>query len=272
MTKKVTDKGNKHKNKKKYTKNTICVIICSILLFIALGFLLYRWSRPFYKVESRVDAVKKKDKEVSRDVTGWVRVQGTDIDYPIIYSAGEEVKGDYSFAWSNQKESFVAERKVLLGHNILNLSSTPMTTNEKFSGFEELLSFLYPKFIKNNKYIQYTVDGEDYIYKIFAISFVNTDDGDINTYYMDKDAKKKYIKQVKKDSYFDFDVDVDSNDGIITLATCTRFFGPKAGYSFRIDGRLVRNGEILLNYGFKEKENYNKIKKILKGDETSEKA
>ena len=253
MTKKGTKKINNHKNKKKYTKYTICVIICSILLLIALGFLFYRWTRPFYKIEPRVDAVKKKDKEVKKDVTGWVRVQGTDIDYPIIYSAGEQVKGDYSFSWSNQKESFVAERKVLLGHNILNLSSTPMTTNKKFSGFEELLSFLYPEFIKNNKYIQYTVDGEDYVYKIFAISFVKTNDGYINTYYMDKNEKKKYIQQVKKESYFDFGVDVDSNDGIITLATCTRFFGPKAGYSFRIDARRVRNGEVMSNYDFKEK-------------------
>ena len=268
----MTKKTVTHKNKKKYTKRLMCVIICSVLLIFTLVFLLYRLVQPFYKVESRVDDVKKKDKELEEEVIGWVKVQGTHIDYPIIYSTGQEVDGDYGYSWSGQKSSNLTSRKVLLGHNILNLSSTPRTTNEMFSGFEETLSFLYPDFVEKNKYIQYTVNGEDYLYKIFAVSFVETDSGDIYTNYMDKNDLKKYIKRVKKESYFDFDVDVDDNDGIITLATCTRFFGAVSGYSFRIDGRLVRNGEIVSNYDFKVKKNYNKIKEILKGDEANEKA
>ena len=265
-------KKNKHKNKKKYTNKKICAIICSVFLLIILVFLLYKVVTPFYKIEPRIDDIKKKDKKIDKDVTGWVRVQGTKIDYPIIYSAAKDVEGSYGYSWSIQKDSNLTSRKVLFGHNILNLSSTPRTTNKFFSGFEETLSFLYPDFIKDNKYIQYTVDGEDYLYKIFAVSFVKNAKGNIYTTYMSKSDLKQYIKKAKEDSYFDFDVDVNDNDGIITLATCTRFFGPRAGYSFRIDGRRVRNGELITNYGFKEKKNYNKIKKILKGDETSEKA
>ena len=264
-------KAKSSKKEKKYTNKKNYVIICSVLLIFALVFLLYRLVQPFYKVESRVNDVKKEDKKLDEEVIGWVKVQGTHIDYPIIYSTGQEIEGDYGYSWSGQKSSNLTSRKVLLGHNILNLSSTPRTTNKIFSGFEETLSFLYPDFVEKNKYIQYTVDGEDYLYKIFAVSFVETDSGDIYRNYMDKDDLKKYVKKVKKESYFDFDVDIDDDDGIITLATCTRFFGAVSGYSFRIDGRLVRNGEMISNYSFKENKNYNKIKKILKGDETSEK-
>lgn len=262
------------KEKKSFSNNKICVIICSVLLLIALVFLLYRLVKPFYKVESRVGNFAKEENNRSEKMIGWIKVQGTNIDYPVILEGTEkDIMADlkYKWAWTNQATTEITNRPIILGHNILNLSSHPSIANKNHSGFEQLLSFVYPSFLKDNKYIQYTVGGKDYLYKIFSVTFTTPDISHPFENYFKKEDLQSYIKRSKEDSYFDFDVDVADNDAIITLVTCTRFFGG-TGYSFKIDARLVRNGEIISNYGFKEKKNYNKIKEILKGDEANEKA
>ena len=78
--------------------------------------------------------------------------------------------------------------------------------------------------------------------------------------------KQKYIKKVKKNSYFDLNVSVDTNDKLLTLVTCTRFFGDNTDYSFVVDARMVRKNELISNYSLKEQKNYDKIKEIMKGD------
>lgn len=264
------------KSQKKYHILGICAIICAVLLLIGSGMLLYRMVQPFYKVSSRVKEVTEENKKRSEKVLGWIRVQGTNIDYPILYSKDENTNindfVDYDFTWTNVDSKELTNRPIILGHNIKNVSSHPIIGDKNHTRFEQLAAFIYSDFVKDNKYIQYTIGGKDYLYKIFSISFVRTHSSDYGLNSFTKDEMKEYIEQSKKDSYFDFDVEVDSNDGIITLVTCTRFFGAGWGYDFKIDARLVRQGERIENYSFKEKESYKEIKKILKGDEANEKA
>ena len=68
----------------------------------------------------------------------------------------------------------------------------------------------------------------------------------VNKEYMTKKQVLNYAKEAKKNSYYDFDVDIDSNDKLITLTTCTRFFGMNY-VSIVVDGRLVREGEKVKN-------------------------
>ncbi len=267
-------KKNQKKSKKTSNYLTICVIICAVLLLAFLGVVLYKLIFTSYKVTPRTQKITEETKKRSEEVIGWIKVQGTNIDYPVIYNSEdvdiEREIGD--FAWMNTKIDKLTNRPIIYGHNLRNISSHPDITNKGHTRFEQLLSFLYPSFVKNNKYIQFTIDGKDYVYKIFSISIAEIKDINIDMSSLTKKEMKEYIAKSKKDSYFKFNVDVDTNDGIITLVTCTRFFGPNTGYDFKIDARLVRNGEMLSNYGFKEKNNYKTIDKILKGDEANEKA
>lgn len=45
---------------------------------------------------------------------------------------------------------------------------------------------------------------------------------------------KHYIRETKKNSLYDFDVEVDSSDHLISLITCTRYFGLNGKTQFRI--------------------------------------
>lgn len=273
---------NKIKSKKQNQRIKIfalaigLLICCCILLFL----LLYQhfWSKEIYKVDSRVKNIteeKKKDKENYQTI-GWLRVQGTNIDTPIIGYERDDIEipvEKENYLWNEINKEKIYNKVNIMGHNILNLSANPQSGLDYFVRFDDLMSFVYTDFVEDNKYIQYTVDGQDYIYKIFAVYFDRQ--YNLNLYHegdYSKKELKEFIKKVKEESIYDFSVDVNENDRVISLITCTRMFGAESREELIVVGRMVHDNEKLSNYTVKENNNYKKIEAVMKGDEVNEKA
>lgn len=256
---------------KKSSNKKVKILVC-LCIIATIFFIVFLSFHKYYKISDRVDKMKSKS---DYPVIGWIRVQGTNIDYPVLYANETgidiyNVNSDYSFAWRNVNTDTLNERTIVLGHNIRNVSSKPLKNEKKFNNFENIPSFLYYDFVKENKYIQYTVGKENYLFKIYSVYM--TDSNDFNySEYLEKTNKSNYIKDSKNKSYFDFDVDVNDTDKLISLVTCTRFYG-STSTSIVVDGRLVREDESIKNYSVKENKNYKEIKKIMEGDEENEKA
>ena len=270
------------KKKKKYnqrTRNFIMAIGLLICCCIMLTILFYEkvYNKEIYKIESRVENIskeKKKDEDGYKTI-GWLRVQGTNIDTPIInYTTEDGTRLDKeNFLWNINGNEKLYNKVNILGHNILNLSSNPLSGKEYFTRFEDLMSFVYPEFVENNKYIQYTIDGEDYVYKIFAVYFIKQYKLDVkNKSNYTEENLDKHIDYIKSESIYDFDVDVNGSDQIISLITCTRMFGPNTSKEFVVTGRLVRDNEKMSNYTFETNANYKEIEEIMEGDDKNEKA
>ena len=134
------------------------------------------------------------------------------------------------------------------------------------------MSFIYPDFIKKNQFIEFTnPSGETSIYRIYGVSLV--DETQSMSYYdtFTKDELNKYIQKVKKESMYDMDVEVNSDDLILTLYTCTRFYGLGGTYSFRVDARKLREGEKMRYSKVEVNDNYKKIDvKMKEGDSDEE--
>lgn len=250
------------------------VLICLLCIFIialgiVLGTMIYR-SKDFYKVEPRdkqIEKNKQKDKEEEYTTIGWVRVQGTNIDYPLygIAKTSKEYPTNKSLLWSLNMDKEFHNVMLLYGHNIMNLSANPIRKDKKFIRLEELMQYVYFDFAQNNKYFQVSIDGEDYVYKIFAVDFMNLIDIDRQPYgEFTKEQREEYLKLVKEKSIYDYDVKVNDDDKIASIITCTRFFGNK-NYDFLITGRLVREDEKLENYNVKRNKNYSNVAYAMKG-------
>ena len=249
----------------KYKKQLVILSIVIILCLVSIIIF-----KPYYKSKDRVKKIKNfnESKENIKPL-GWLRVQGTNIDFPIMYYYDVEDVGDptYDLGWSFDNNRKLANRTVILSHNMRNVSSKPLIGDKEHARFEQLMGYIYYDFVKENKYIQYTIDGKNYLFKIYGVSLQKEKDVDLEN--LDKDELEDYIKYTKKQSYFKFDVNVNKNDKLITLITCTRFFG-NSDYSFVVDARKVRKNELIKNYKVTEKDNYRKIKKILEGDDEDE--
>ncbi|MBQ6477658.1 MAG: class B sortase [Bacilli bacterium] len=250
--------------------NKKVLILITVLLIIIVGILVFYPREIFEKDDGskKVEVDKKKDKKGVK-TKGWLRIQGTNIDHPVIYYTDENSKyiNRNKYVWDTNKKEEIYNHVIITGHNILNLSSRPRINDNKFNYAEDLMSFVYPEFIKKNKYIQYTVGGKEYIYKIYAARFIKDHDTDMvsNSNIPDEEIIS-YSDMVKKSSIYKTNVKIKPYDGLISIVTCTRFFGDEYRSVFIVEGRLVRAGERLVNYPVYTTDNYKKIKKYMKGD------
>jgi len=131
------------------------------------------------------------------------------------------------------------------------------------------MGFVYYDFAQKNQYIECTIDGKNYLYKIFGVRLLESYSSirTVNTLDYSNEDAKFYIYSVKKNSLYKYKVNVSSDDNFITLVTCTRFYGASKDAAMVVDARMVRKGEITKNYPVEKTDNYKKILKYMKGDE-----
>ncbi len=166
----------------------------------------------------------------NEDLYAWIYIPNTSVDYPVAQSGENEdnsfylhhgIDKGYYFAGTvyTEKENsrlFTDRNTVLYGHNMLDGSM--FTTIHKFENKE---------FFDDNEYIYIYTPGHVLTYRIFAA--YETDDRHIlRSYNFDDDSVwADYVAQVSapESAYVSNyrDVDLTTNDTIITLSTCTDY-------------------------------------------------
>lgn len=258
----------------KNKKNLLLILIIIIIFVIACFLLIYLNSGEVSDFTIIDESSKIEEaKTYGDDVVGWVRVEGTNIDLPLI--ARNNVKdisvGEYEFAWTNSFPDEKSNHFTFISHNIRNVSSNPIIGDDTMTYFEQLMSFIYPDFAKENQFIEFTgPDGETAIYRIYGVALVDEDQS--MSYYdtFDEEELDEYIKKVKDESMYTMNVDVTSSDMLLTLYTCTRFYGATTDYSFRVDARKLREGENMKYSTVETNKNYEEISSKMKEGDTNE--
>lgn len=260
------------------------LLLLFVLCFLLILFLIFTLIKTFfvnnetyYVSNSRVEKIKenrKKDADDYRTI-GWIQVQGTNIDAPIL--KGVDRTFNYpveleNYGWTVNVDDTYHNSVTVFGHNIFNLGPSPKLSSDNFKRFEELMNFVYYDFAKENKYIQLTMENKEYVYKIYAVSFLYS--YEVNAFPQGDYTKTEmtdHIKKLKENSIYDYDIDVNTSDNLISVVTCTRFLGTDAYRNILISGRLVREKEKYNDYSVKKNGNYKKIEEVLKGDGNDEK-
>lgn len=249
-------------------KNVKIAIIILIVLLILLVVLLFNLFNNKNKKELVYLDFENRSKSLDKFQAngyikeGWLQVQGTNIDLPILDLTALNETLDYSYA---SLTPIIDDTRVYVaGHNVLNVSSHPIINDPILKNFEQLMAFTYYDFAKENLYIQYTdYDGNEEIYEIFGVNFVDYD-YKYDIFGVNKDNIKEYLKFIKDNSIYDYDIDVKESDKILTLKTCTRYFGVEENQQIIINARKLRDKEKTYKYDVVKSKNYKKIEKINK--------
>ena len=247
----------------------LCLLLLIIIIFLTSFMLKKKNNRKqeenYVEKEIQLNFENRIDKLNSFDSGdyykfGWLQIQGTNIDVPILDSESSSNTDviDYSYGWMSTSYVTGENRLVMMGHNIVNVSNKPMLPSENLQNFEALMAFSYYGFAKDNLYIKYTEDNKEEIYLIYAVGFYDYGYDNAES-FNNKEDIDKYIKKVKKNSIYDYDIDVNSDDDIITIKTCTRYFGADEKQQFVIDARKLRNNEKTIKYQVKTNKNYKKL-------------
>ena len=240
-----------------------------IIIFIILGIFIVLSNSvrmSDFTIQDETEKIKEA-KTYGDEVVGWLRVEGTNIDLPLIRATDQTdvITADYDFAWTNSNPDQNSNRPAYISHNIRNVSSNPIVGDETMRRFESLMSFIYPEFLEENQFIEYTdASGETALYRIYAVALLedNQEASFFDTYT--KEEQAAYIDKVKEESLYTMSVDVSSDDLLLTLFTCTRFYGASTNYSLRVDARKLRANEEKKLYDVKKSKHYQKIEARMK--------
>lgn len=203
------------------------------------------------------------------DVEGWLRIPNTNIDFPVVIGPDTLYYNDKGYSkeaskngviWADSATTFgkrnqISQNTVIYGHNWTNYSSNPYIARPQDIMFAQLTSFYHLSFAKTTPYIFYSTEDEEMIWKVFAVLYTES-----SWNYIESDAGTSYIQslisEAKQRSMHKYDVDVNANDKILTLSTCTRAYGKRDDQRFVVMARLLRKGEEVSEVKITENTNF----------------
>lgn len=161
-------------------------------------------------------------KKQNADTVAYIEVKNTNIKYPVVKYTDNSYYLSHNFNKENNKAGWVFadyrnkvdttdKNMILYGHNMRDKSmfGTLKYTLEKDWQNDE-----------NNRLIILITEDSKYTYEVFSTYKVKAEDYYIKTNFASDDEYKKFLDTIKSRSNFDYSVDVDINDHILTLSTC----------------------------------------------------
>lgn len=175
--------------------------------------------------------------EQNENVVGWITVDGTQIDYPILQSDNnvdyltENYNGDSSIAGSifmDYRNDVIGDElnTVIYGHRMKDGSM-----------FQDLIKYLDEDFFREHQTFTFDTLYDSYEAEIFTVYNTMIDFNYIETDFESDQDYLELIEEMQDKSRFETDVDIDSDDQIITLSTCDYELDPN-------DGRLVLQAKL----------------------------
>lgn len=163
----------------------------------------------------------EKLKQQNEDTVGWLKVEGTDVEYVVVQSTNNKYYLDRNFerkfnsaGWIyadyRNKLDGTDKNLVIYGHN--------RRDGSMFGTLKNILKEdWYSK--KENRKVTFITEKEEAIYEVFSVYKIEVEDYYITTNFKNKEFSK-FIKTIKDRSIKDFDVKITEKDSILTLSTC----------------------------------------------------
>ena len=165
----------------------------------------------------------KKLAEINPDFVGWISVEGTQINYPVMQSKDNP---DYYLNHSFEKEYSRFGVPYLDGDGIIGQSNNLIVYGHHMKGgsmFAELVKYSHHEFWHEHQYIEFNTIGTKGRYEVVAAFAYDTNKEEFNyTYFtdMDEDEFAEYVCEVEHRSVYDTEINAEYGDELLTLSTC----------------------------------------------------
>lgn len=210
---------------------------------------MYYMSEPKRKIkkELNIGSLEKKEEDIpvllpyhllleaNSDVVGWLRIENTEIDYPIVQASNNEYYLERNYKQEKHRAGsiFMDYRNdirkenrhlILYGHNMKDGSM-----------FGSLKHFLNEDFLKQNVIFSFETLYKSYTVEIFSVYQTLVDFNYLQTEFSSEQEYEAFLQKLQDKSQFELDVELERTTNIITLSTCDYTLD-------REDGRLVIHG------------------------------
>ena len=234
-------KVNKSLLKKIKSKNILCFlcfILIAILIVICISKILcekindYDNEKIYDELRTTIDSLKNDSNspylslfELNSDMVGWIRIDGTTINYPVMQSEIQDYYLNHNFykEYSVYGVPYVpsecdvnkpSDNIIIYGHHIKG--------GKMFSALDK---YKNKSFYSKHKYINFNTLYECGLYEIIAVFKTTVYNETGFKYYTFTDAESEeefdaYVTKCKKLSLYECYAEAEYGDKLITLSTC----------------------------------------------------
>ena len=156
-------------------------------------------------------------KEKNQDIVGWIYSKDTPINYPVVQAEDNQyylhrlINGEYNALGSifmdyRNNPNLEDNNTIIYGHN--------MKSDEMFG---TLQNYKNQEYYDNHKILYYFTQEKKYEIKLIAGYTASLEDDIYNLNEINQEQKEKLLQK----SDFKSDVNINQNDKLITLSTCS---------------------------------------------------
>ena len=166
------------------------------------------------------------------DFIAWIRIPGTNVDYPVVWTddaeyylhhtfTGKQGAAGTLFSLMKTDYSIPSRNIAIYGHHL-------KSTGEKM--FTSLMRYKDADFYAGHETVLLDTLYESGSYRIFAVLNFHSSEWDASQADFESDAAfLEFIRYARRNALYDTGVTVGAEDSILTLITCDRSYGGKAG-------------------------------------------
>ena len=162
----------------------------------------------------------------NNDLVGWIRIDGTVIDYPVVQHIAEKdyyLERNFDKEYSKHGCIYVREQC-----NVFKPSDNLIIYGhykQDGSMFHDLHGYYKESFWKEHRYIEFDTIYEHHVYEIIAVFKTDVSSKNFYPYHKFNNAASaeefnQYVSDVKSLSFYDTGVNAEYGDKLITLSTC----------------------------------------------------
>lgn len=238
-------KGKRFRKEK--LSNNIKKIIITIIFFIFVlimiisGIKIFEWLQENKKNKEIIDEIKntvsidesignvnkynvdfKALKQKNSDTIAWLKVNGTDIEYPVVKTTNNDYYMTHSFDknYNTAGWVFIDYKNKLDGtDNNMVIYAHNRRDGSMFGTLKNILTQEWQN-NKENFIIPFITENEKSEYQVFSVYEIESEDYYITTNFATNSEFQEFINKIKARSEKDFNIDVTTDDSILTLSTC----------------------------------------------------
>jgi len=179
---------------------------------------------PYWTAQdaSLIDVDLTESRNLNSDIFGWVRVSGTNIDYPFAQTTDNEYYLFHSFnkSWTDagwvfldyrNDKNFTDKNHILYAHGRLDGTM-----------FGSLKNILTPEWQNNtdNHVIKISTVNSNSNWQVFSVYQIPVTTDYLTTNFASNTEFEAFLDLITKRSVYDFKTKLTSSDRILTLSTC----------------------------------------------------
>lgn len=160
-------------------------------------------------------------KNINNDVRGWIKLNGTNINYPFVQSNNNKYYLTHSFdkSYNSAGWLFLDYRNNINNNKNTIIYAHGRTDKTMFGSLRNVLTNNWLK-DTNNYVIKISTETENSLWQIFSTYHLPTTSDYLQTNFNNDNEFQDFINMIISRSSYNFNTSVSVNDNILTLSTC----------------------------------------------------